>query len=319
MMDQTHIGYTDWQQPPEDVMPRVERNSPAREAAIGVAVEGEPKAWIPGSPAPSLAPFEQFGQAERRVEIFNRGSRPFSYQARSDSPWLVMVDPPGSVVTNKTIRLTVDWTRAPPGTSEAKLTIRGPKGVTLALPVQIVNRAEPRAGTGFVEADGYAAIEAEHFARSQAAAGTEWKVIPGLGRTLSAMTPLPRSTASFATGSGPSLDYDVQLFTAGNVTIDVVVSPSLDVAGGRGLRYAIAVDNEAPKVVDLLTNDSEKAWSQSVIEAVRIGHSSHRIAQPGHHRIRLWAIDPGIAVQRLVVLTRPLPQTALGPPESFKR
>jgi hypothetical protein len=300
-------------------MPRVERNSPRNAAMMGVAVEGDPKAWAPGAPAPTLAPFERFGQPDRRVEIFNRGTKPFNFVARSNSPWLVVVDARGSVETSQTIRLGVDWAKAPSGTSEAEVAIRGPKGSALVLPVRIVNRAEPPAAAGFIEADGHVAIEAEHFAHSQAVGGVEWKVVPGLGRTLSTVTPLPQSPASFAVRAGPSLDYEVQLFSTGDVTIEVVASPSLDVAGGRGLRYAIAIDDETPLVVDLLAEDNEQAWGQSVIEAARIGRSSHRIAQPGRHRIRLWAVDPGVVVQRLVLATRPLPRTALGPPESLRQ
>ena len=318
MMDQTHIGYTIWQQPDADVMPKVERNNPGSAAAMGVAVEGDAKAWVPGQPAPTVTPFERFGHADRRIDVFNRGVKPFALIARSDSPWLVVVDGRGTVETSKTIRLAVDWSRAPPGTSRANVTISGPSGTSLALPVAIVNRNEPT-GTGFIEADGYVAIEAEHFAHSNGASGAQWTVIPGLGRTLSATTPMPQSPNSFAPGNGPSLDYDVLLFTTGNVTIDVLASPSLDVAGGRGLRYAIGVDDEAPKIVDLIADNSEKAWNESVIEAARVGRSSHAIGKAGRHRIRLWAVDPGVVVQRLVLATGPLPKTALGPPESQRR
>ena len=42
MMDQTHIGYTDWQQPPSNAMPRVVELKIPDGAEMGVAIEGSP-------------------------------------------------------------------------------------------------------------------------------------------------------------------------------------------------------------------------------------------------------------------------------------
>ena len=58
--------------------------------------------------------------------------------------------------------------------------------------VPILNPAAPRpeALDGFVEANGYVSIEAEHYSRAVAPRGREWKRIPDHGRTLSGMTRL---------------------------------------------------------------------------------------------------------------------------------
>jgi hypothetical protein len=172
---------------------------------------------------------------------------------------------------------------------------------------------------GFIEADGHVTMEAVHFSRARSANDVRWTVIPDLGRTGIAITAIPQVSTSFEPGAGPALEYDLHLFSAGDVGIELVASPSLDVIGGRGLRYAIALDDDPPQVVDLLAGETEKTWARSVIEAARIGRSRHSVANPGHHVLRLWMIDPGVVVQRLSVVTRSLPQTALGPPESERR
>ncbi len=49
MMDQTHIGYASWNEPPVNVMPRVTRIKLPEAASMGVSVEGSTLAW-PGAP-----------------------------------------------------------------------------------------------------------------------------------------------------------------------------------------------------------------------------------------------------------------------------
>src|SRR5207245_2894521 len=50
MMDQTHLGYTFWNQPPANMMPAVSEIQVAPTGQMGVAVEGSSWGW-PGAPA----------------------------------------------------------------------------------------------------------------------------------------------------------------------------------------------------------------------------------------------------------------------------
>src|SRR3974377_2450133 len=61
MMDQTHIGYTYWNEPPRNAMPEVvELNIPA-EGKMGIAIEGSRSAW-PGAAEEAVLPqFDSLG------------------------------------------------------------------------------------------------------------------------------------------------------------------------------------------------------------------------------------------------------------------
>ena len=64
-----------------------------------------------------------------------------------------------------------------------------------------VNSFNPQAITrnslrGFVEADGYVSIEAEHYTKNSDGAAARWEQIADYGRTLSAMTILPCTAPS---------------------------------------------------------------------------------------------------------------------------
>ena len=66
----------------------------------------------------------------------------------------------------------------------------------------------PNNFTGFVEGDGGVSIEAAHATRNTSVSGITWTEIPGYGKTLSGVTPWPRSGnnfGNFSVGSGPSM------------------------------------------------------------------------------------------------------------------
>lgn len=143
-------------------------------------------------------------------------------------------------------------------------------------------------------------VDAAAFAAQHPAGSARWVIVPGLGIAGRAVTPWPQTAAAQAAGEGPALDYRVTL-PAGTATIEILAAPSLDVTGS-GRRYAIAIDDAAPQVIDLWRGTGEKEWAEAVGNAVRVTRSTHRVARAGRHRIRLWMIDPGVVVERLRVL-----------------
>lgn len=317
MLDQTHIGYTSWQQPDVDVMPAVRRITLPADAAMGVTVEGSADAWPSGAPTPAGLVLERFGTPDRHVAIFNRGTEPFAVTAHSDAEGL-RLDRSSATVGVDGLDLTarVDWARAPAGISHATIRIVGRQA--LSIPVTLINHPDPAAHAGFVEADGHVVIEAAHFDRATPAAGVAWQVVPGLGRTLSAVTPFPQTAPSQVAGHGPSLDYAVTLHQSGTVALSLIASPSLDTRGGRGLRYAVAIDDAPPQTVDLLAGDGQAAWDKAVIDAARVSVTSHHVASAGRHVVHLWMIDPGLVVQRLVLARDDVSADRLGPVESTR-
>jgi hypothetical protein len=86
---------------------------------------------------------------------------------------------------------------------------------------------------------------------------------------------------------------------------------------GRGLRFAVSVDDGPRTVVDALEHNSQKDWEQAVSDGVRRVTLPLKIAAPGYHSLKIWAVDPGLVLERLVVSHGALQPSYLGPPESF--
>jgi hypothetical protein len=105
------------------------------------------------------------------------------------------------------------------------------------------------------------------------------------------------------------------LLDRGAVRVRAFVSPSLNVTGrAEGLRFAVSFDDEPAQVVNVVADSSLAAWERSVGDNVRILTTQHRLATPGAHVLKFWMVDPGVVLQKLVVETRDLPTSYLGPP-----
>src|SRR5208283_3349372 len=100
MMDQTHIGYTFWNEPPLNAMPAVTEVQPAAVASIGVALEDSLGF------RPSFGRFDSVAQQTRTLTLFNRGLTPVNFQATASDPWIVVSKNSGTV-SNEDLALDV--------------------------------------------------------------------------------------------------------------------------------------------------------------------------------------------------------------------
>ena len=97
MMDQTHIGYTYWQEPRQNSMPSVKEIELPAAAEMGVAVEGSTSAWPGAEGDPVLPAFDVFNQQRRYVDVFNKGQAPFEFAATTSAPWIVLSPAHGTI------------------------------------------------------------------------------------------------------------------------------------------------------------------------------------------------------------------------------
>ncbi|MBV7537622.1 glycosyl hydrolase 115 family protein [Duganella sp. sic0402] len=315
MMSQTHLGYTYWNQPPRNVMPPVTQMQVPKAADMGVAVEGSELAW-PGRETGilSLPALDVFEQKARFLDVFNRGQQPFDYTISASEPWITLDKPSGKVSSQQRVVVNARWADAPEGVSNATLTISG-AGVKTTVNVPLRKPAGAAAMKGFIETGGVVSMEAEHYTRAVAADQRTWLKIPDHGRTLSGMTTLPVD-APVDEKPRMRLEYEMQLFNAGKVDVHATLAPTQKFQPGSGLRYAISIDDEAPQIINIHADASEKAWEKTVSDGATVLTSRHQIEKPGKHTLKFWALDPGLVLQKLVVNAGGLKPSYLGPSES---
>ncbi|KAF5353373.1 hypothetical protein D9756_008047 [Leucocoprinus leucothites] len=351
MMDQTHLGYYYWQQPMTNSMTAINRVQKRKQALAGfmrIAPEGSRGAW-PGDnpfqcaqgyncppPTVSLDSFSVF--PNRFVDVGAGGPNPFTFKVSSNASWVQLSPSSGSIsptTPEQRVFLSVkDWSSLSNGLNTAQITFAAtahgqpPMSVTAFLNANKMSVAE--GFHGFVEGDGFVSIEAAHATRNTSVNGVTWKNLPRYGKTLSAVTPWPRTDEDFGVGSGPTLEYDFFNFNtiggSGNITVTALMTPSNNANGpDRPLTIAVGLDSQTPVVhqpmPDALPGKQPAAWSGVdgfVANAIIPVQTQFKGVSPGKHTIKIMMTEPAVVVQKILINLGGLQPSYLGPPESLQ-
>jgi hypothetical protein len=315
MMDQTHIGYTYWQQPPVNKMPEVKTITLPVQASMGVAIEGSETVWPNDSATATLPAMNNIVQGMQYIDLFNRGATPFTYTIETNS-WLHLSTTSGQIRKEERIWLNVLWSAVPLGKHRVPITITGAGNSKVTVYAMLEKIEVPnRSSTTLVECDGHIAMEAYDFAKEVNEKDARWEGIAYIGRTshgLTILPPVPRPVNFRPTAA--HLEYDLFTTDSGATKVMLYCSPTLPFNESTGLRYAVSFDNETPQIINLHADNSERAWARSVSDNIRIGTSMHTLAKAGRHTLKIWAVDPGIVLQNIVVDWGGVRKSYLGPP-----
>ncbi|KAK3676622.1 hypothetical protein LTR78_003396 [Recurvomyces mirabilis] len=358
MMDQTHIGYQYWQQPMRQALPGLQWVANLeRDLAgdMGVSIQNS-NATVPGddmyhtlsSEVLTFTNFDPYGVSSQYIDIFNMGTKPFSWKLSANASFVSFSQASGQLSTNGStdarVYATVDWSKCPPGSgmvlinitaSEAQSTMYDQQtlyGTQYSMPQLMLpynHTVLPSNFTnGFVESDGHITIELEHWSSktSANASALDYKVIPGLSRTLSGVTLFPVTAASQSTSSGPMLEYDLYTFSpsvaAGVLNITIATTTSLNTIPDRPLKYAIQLDNQTPKTVQYIIDQPAGAnptgWLTAVANSAWTSTSNFTYSGPGAHKLKIWALEPGLVLNTAWVNLGGIRPSYLGPPESYR-
>lgn len=323
MMDEKHIGYMSWTEPRENKLPDFVKVTPSAGPEMGVAIEGSADYWPKATTEAVLPEFTQYPKMARYLEIFNRGDAPFDYKVEAGAPYVKVSSLTGKIDHQTRLWVSVDWTKAPKGTKHVPITITGANGSKVVVQA-VVNNSIPVPTSGFVLANGYASMEATHYSKMVNCDKIKWNILPDRGRTLDGIeaTPItaPRQEPG---GNTPHLEYEVNIADTGAVKLRVYTAPSIDPTHGKGLWYAISIDNEAPQKVNIdpLIEDTRRA--NSVMEAASANEikeliTTHYITKPGKHIVKYWLMDPQVVLEKIVVDKGGVKNSYLGAPESYR-
>jgi hypothetical protein len=324
-MDQPHLGYTSWRDPPVNSLGAIDLNQPdvPEEPGMGISVEGSELAWPDSSGQTKLPEFDALNRQSFYFEVFNKGRLPFEFEIENIPPWAEVSNRKGTVHDEIRVWVSIDWIKIPEGKIQGILTIKG-TGKTAKIGLTVFRPFIPGKFLGFIEGNGYVSMEAEHFTHKTDKGENHWICIEDYGHTLSGM----RATGGtndvpLIPGSGsPCLEYRIYLFSAGMIRVNAAFAPTLNFKPGSALRFAIAMDNEKPQIVTLVPEDynaqnGNADWEKAVSDNLRTSCTSHHIPEPGDHTLKIWMVDPGAVLQKIVVDTGGLKPSYLGPPESY--
>jgi hypothetical protein len=327
-MDQAHLGYTTWRDPPKNSLDAIKLSSVIAPdaASLGVAVEGSELAW-PEAKADAVLPrFDAFSRQRHYLEVFNKGKTSFDFTAIATESWITLSETQGSLGKDQRLWVSIDWSHVPKGLATGSIKLAGANGA-VTVKVEAFSPAEPKREMlhGFVESQGFISIEAEHYSKVTADGEYRWVRITDYGRTLSGMQADAPVDAQplIPKGASPHLEYRLYLFSSGPVEITAITAPTMNFIPDRPVRYAVSLDDEAPQIVTLVPADyrvqnGNPAWEKSVADNAHTVTSKHTIEKPGYHTLKIWMVDPEVVIQKILVNLGGLKPSYLGPPESYR-
>jgi hypothetical protein len=161
------------------------------------------------------------------------------------------------------------------------------------------------------------AIEAPRFTRALSGRGLEWREVPNLGRTLGAVTAFPQGQAPTTERDGVRLEYETNIRQAGDLTVQLLLVPTLDTTGRGTLRIGVSIDNGPMQtLVDRLspaatatTLQEQRDWNRAVEDNGRMLQAVFANTRAGKHTVKIWRLDDDVVLQKLLMSTRPIPPT----------
>ncbi len=310
---------------PNYFMPPVEKNSPEEKASMGIFVEGfNNHALIDGNYG--LPWFNRMYNSTYFFDIFNKGRKSFEYHISTSDDWIILSENKGICHGDSRISVSVDYPKlAEKRESRHKgvITVKGAGSsqkidVFAFTPVDV----SPEELSGlFVEDNGVISIDAENYHRKTDMRGFGWETIEGLGQTGNCIGALPFTAEPVEQEwtlehdkEGASVEYDFYCFNKGWIDIYSYCLPTFPINSQRHCLYGISIDDGPPLIVDFETHFRCEEWKQNVQRNQAENRTQHFIQQVGKHTLKIWMIDTGVFMDKLVIDLGGLKDSYKGPP-----
>lgn len=299
--------------------PVVGRYDPPAAAGLGVTVEGQSEP-LPAGQTGELPTFS-LADPMHYVNVYMRGKEAVPWTVEADVPWITIKQKQEAV--DDRVIIGTEWTKAPKGVSSSGIVTIKAGGETWrvrATWAEVARWGNGGSKTLATERVGAVLLPAYPFTEAKDGAdGTGWRKVEGVVAVGSAnsfapiydgsrsdppaygVTILPTTAASveaaaLAKGS-PSLVYPFETVGTGPVTLHSFCLPTHRVNDEHpGQRFAVALNDEAPQVVNIDADEWTPAWNVNVLRASAEAVSKHTIAKPGQQTLRVWMVDAGVVL-----------------------
>ena len=353
MMQDKHIGYTKWSMPDDNILPRMKAVTPVEGAQMGVVAEGNEHADNYNS-ALALPVFDSMLDQNYYIDVFNRGTAGFQFEAKASEPWVKLSESKASIDGadgERRILVSVDWSKVGTGRNEATVTLTG-GGKAVDVAVKAVKGSAPEAeGQYFGNLSGAEfSVPAHMFSRNLTGEGQSWMLLPGLGRGEGCMgaSDVCKQTSDKQTSNQPTLEYQMLLPDTNVVTLCIGILPVQDVQPERGLRLAVQLDGQKPVVLDarqgfvdtfaeytkenLALSPNLKPLPEVEKTIILTGYGQERrnevfdnmrwltarlpVAGGGLHTLKIMMVDPEVVLERIIVNPDNAHSSYFGAPET---
>tara|TARA_R110000868_G_scaffold21548_4_gene89240 strand:- start:2822 stop:5725 length:2904 start_codon:yes stop_codon:yes gene_type:complete len=284
---------------------------------IELADKAEMNLFIEGQASDSLTNLElpQFNKQFNTThffEVYNTGKLPISWKAVTTENWIRLSQTAGTTKTQERVLVSIDWDKIPSeATAKGEIVISQGEN-TKHIKVSVVNFEKSIADfdTIYIENEGVISINPSKFHRKKENGGIKFKVIDGLGYSNASVQ---LGSAIHDSGEGSFIAYDFYASKAGDATIYTYMLPLFAKDKLHSTRYAIQIDDSEIITKSNDVNEYSREWASNIIRNSAINKTVVQISKPGKHTLKIFAIDPGMIIQKVVIDFGGLKASYLGP------
>ena len=145
-------------------------------------------------------------------------------------------------------------------------------------------------------------------ASAKATAG--WAVVAGLGSYgASLRSDLAQASVDLHEASVRApLEYDFVSHARSAARLKFVTVPAHALTSANGVRLAYSLDDGPVQLLDFETFGRSDEWKQNVLSNAAVRVREVRALAPGRHRLRVYALDPGVVLDRIEIAFDGAPQ-----------
>lgn len=142
--------------------------------------------------------------------------------------------------------------------------------------------------------------------------GPGWETIPGLGSRGVAL----RARLDLPAGDIAPLTHKFEIAGETGAEIRIVALPVHPLTSANGLRLGVQLDDGAVQTLDFATFGRSEEWKRNVLSNTAVRSIALPRLAGGEHVLRLYALDPGLLIDRIEVRLDGAPDYYGAPPKA---
>lgn len=261
----------------------------------------------------ALPAFYPWSAQAKFVDVFLQKDTNIGWKATASQPWVVLSSSEGRLANQNNQRqsriyINIKWKLLAQQSAQhsAKLTISA-DGKTYTVNISADNSKLPALVNfkGAVENDGMISIFAGDYQKQQNQNIKHWQADTTLGYAQNAVVALPISNnvkTDTSLKSAAWVAYDFYTVTkVAKPQLQVFTLPTHPLNKAYGMRYAVAIDGNAPQVLNFKTEGRSTEWKNNVLSNSAVRKINLPSLSLGKHQLKLYLIDPGVIVDRFLI------------------
>ncbi|MES2276551.1 MAG: glycosyl hydrolase 115 family protein [Bacteroidota bacterium] len=267
-----------------------------------------------GNTSYTMPVFNRTGE-KHFIDVFLTKNEVLNYKVKTSAPWIGVSQQDGRLnpkggQSQQRLWVAIDWEKVP-SKKEATgaITIQA-SGKTVSVAVEVSNNSlAPKGYPGFIENNGYISIYARSYQSKTKHKDEYWGEVSGLGGTEMALEALPLSVnapvktdlSDAGIKKYAAVSYDFYTSKKADADLQIYTIPTYPINRNFEMRYAVSVDDGPATMLNFKTTGRSEEWKQAVLSNTILRNVKIPELNSGHHKLRVYFIDPGVILDRIVV------------------